>query len=131
MMARSVGAARDLTTGVTLADRLELADSFVRRLVGLMGRARLAAGAGLWIAPGNGIHMWFMRQSIDAVFLGPRSVDGSRVVVAVRPGLRPWIGIVPFVRGAAGVLELPAGATSAGRVTVGDRVAIEVGGQPT
>jgi hypothetical protein len=39
--------------------------------------------------------------------------------------LRPWIGMVPLVRGAAGVLELPVGAIDAAGTVVDDTVRIE------
>ena len=77
--------------------------------MGLMGRAGLPDGAGLWLPGGNGIHMMFMRFPIDCVFLGRAAPDGAREVVAVRRALPPWRGIVWYVRGAHGTLELPIG----------------------
>ncbi len=106
-------AAENLTRGTTLAARVELATSFWARFMGLMGRRPLAPGQGMWIAGSNGIHMFFMRFPIDAVFLGRSRDDRSRRVVGVRAGLRPWLGIVPLVRGADGVLELPVGTIDA------------------
>ena len=113
------------TRGTVLADRLEPADSFGARFLGLMGRPSLAAGTGLWI-PGTGsIHMLFMRFPIDAVFLGSMAADGSRPVVGLNAGLRPWTGI-GWSRGARGVLELPAGTIAATGTSRGDEVAVEV-----
>ena len=106
----------------TLVDRLEVATSLWAKFMGLMGRPSLPAGDGLWLAGTNGIHMMFMRFPIDAVFLGKAATDGSRRVVAVRQGLRAWIGLVPFVRGADGVIELPTGTIDATGVSVGDAV---------
>ena len=65
--------------------------------------------------------MMFMRFPIDAVFLGKPDPGrgGARPVVSVHPGLRAWTGLVPLVRGARGVLELPVGHD---RADVGDRV---------
>ena len=57
------------TRNVVLADRAESALSFPRRLVGLLGRSELGDGEGLWIAPCNSIHTWFMRFAIDAAFV--------------------------------------------------------------
>ena len=61
--------------------------------------------------------MMFMRFPIDAVFLGkPDPADGgARPVVSVHPRLRAWTGLVPLVRGAHGVLELPVGTDRAQR----------------
>ena len=92
--------------------------------MGLMGRPSLAAGAGLWLPASNGIHMMFMRFAIDAVFVGKRAADGSRPVKSVHRGLRRWIGLVPLVMGADGVLELPVGTIDATGTQVGDRVEI-------
>ena len=116
-------AARNETRGTTLATSLETASSLWARFRGLMGRASLPAGHGLWLTGTNGIHMFFMRFPIDAVFLGrPGADDGSRPVLAVRRNLRPWTGMVPLVRGAAGVLELPTGSIDASGTVVGDIV---------
>ena len=90
-----------------------------------MGRPSLAPGAGLWLPESNGIHMMFMRFPIDAVFLGSAEADGGRIVLSVHPGLRAWTGLVPLIRGAHGVLELPIGTIEATATAVGDRVTIE------
>jgi uncharacterized protein len=92
--------------------------------MGLMGRPSLAPGAALWLPDSNGIHMMFMRFPIDAVFLGRPDTDGARPVVALYHALRAWTGLVPFVRGAHGVLELPVGSIEASGTQVGDLVEI-------
>jgi hypothetical protein len=67
-----------------------------------------------------------MKFAIDAVFVGrPSGPDGSRPVLSVHPGLRAWRGLVPLVRGAHGVLELPVGAITTSRTVVGDLVVID------
>jgi uncharacterized membrane protein (UPF0127 family) len=66
--------------------------------------------------------MMFMRFPIDAVFLGRAAPDGRRPVVSVHRGLRPWTGLVPLVRGAEGVLELPVGTIDASGTARGDVV---------
>ena len=103
--------------------------------MGLMGRASLPAGAGLWLPESNGIHMMFMRFPIDAVFVGRPEADGvaggarpasegARPVLSVHRGLRAWTGLVPLVRGAHGVLELPVGTIDASGTQVGDLIRI-------
>lgn len=120
--------ARNLTRERLLAGDLEVAASFWARFRGLMGRAALPPGRGLYL-PGNGIHMLFMRFPIDAVFLGRPGPAGECQVVALRSNLRPWWGLVPYVRGAVAVLELPAGTIAATGTAVGDVVVVEgVGG---
>ena len=112
--------ARNATRGTAVAESLEVAESFGGRFMGLMGRDGLAPGAGLWLRPASSIHMLFMRFPIDAVFLARPGADGGRRVVAVRPALRPWTGVVWWARGADGCLELPAGPAAASGTTVGD-----------
>jgi uncharacterized membrane protein (UPF0127 family) len=109
------------TRRTVIAEDVEHARSFMARFMGLMGRARLPSGNGLWLE-GNGIHMFFMRFPIDAVFLGRAASDGTRRVMSTHRGVRPWIGMVPFVRGASGVLELPVGAIDASATAPGDTV---------
>jgi hypothetical protein len=90
-----------------------------------MGRQSLGAGHGLFIDGTNGIHMFFMRFPIDAVFVGKPGSDPAvdeRIVVSVHRNVRPWIGIVPLVWGAAGVLELPVGTIDSSGTAPGDRV---------
>ena len=121
-------AARNETRGTILADRLEVVRSFWGRFMGLMGRRSLPAGSGLWLPGDNGIHMFFMRFPIDAVFVGPPTpgfAGGAlRPVVSVHRSLRPWTGMVPLIRGADGVLELPVGAIDASGTQPGDVVFI-------
>jgi uncharacterized membrane protein (UPF0127 family) len=118
--------AANTTRGASLADSLESADSLWARFMGLMGRSGLVDGAGLWLPGGNGIHMMFMRFPIDCVFLSrPAADDGSREVVALRRSLPPWRGIVWYVRGAHGTLELPIGTIDRTGTAIGDRVRVE------
>jgi uncharacterized membrane protein (UPF0127 family) len=116
--------ARNITRESDLATSLEVAGSLWAKFMGLMGRPSLAAGAGLWLPDSNGIHMMFMRFAIDAVFVGNADAAGLRPVVSVHPGLRAWTGLVPLVRGAHGVLELPVGTIAATGTQVGDRISI-------
>jgi uncharacterized membrane protein (UPF0127 family) len=45
----------------------------------------------------------------------------------VHRGLRAWTGLVPLVRGADGVLELPVGTIDASDTAVGDRIEVVEG----
>jgi uncharacterized membrane protein (UPF0127 family) len=123
--------ARNVTRSTGLADHLEVADGLWDRFMGLMGHSDLPPGTGLWLTGTNGIHMMFMRFAIDAVFLGrpDLAAGGVRPVVSIHPGLRAWIGVVPIVRGAHGVLELPVGTIARSQTAVGDRIALEPANQ--
>ena len=117
--------ARNVTRDRLLATRVETAAGLWAKFMGLMGRPNLPAGAALWLPDSNGIHMMFMRFAIDAVFVGGVATDGGRTVLSVHSNLPAWYGLVPLVRGAKGVIELPAGTISATQTTVGDRIAFE------
>jgi hypothetical protein len=104
--------------------QLDVADSWLARLRGLIGRRGLAAGEGLYLPGTNGVHMFFMRFAIDVVFVGAPRADGARMVVALKPNLRPWTGLVPWVRGARGAVEVPAGSLTSSGLSVGDYVTL-------
>jgi uncharacterized protein len=117
--------ARNLTRGSVLATDVESADSLWGKFMGLMGRPALAPGAALWLPDSNGIHMMFMRFPIDAIFVGKPDGDGARLVLSVHERLPAWWGLVPLVRSANGVLELPVGTVASTRTAVGDRIVLE------
>jgi uncharacterized protein len=119
--------ARNLTRGTVVATEVESADSLWAKFMGLMGRPSLPAGAGLWLPESNGIHMMFMRFPIDVLFVGRAGADGSRPVLSAHRALPAWRGLVPLVRGAHGVLELPVGTIDASATAVGDLISLEAG----
>ena len=110
---------RNTTRGTLLADRCRLADSLVSRGLGLLLSAPLAEGEGLRITATSSITMVFMRFAIDAVFL-----DRERRVVKVAERLRPWT-LASGARGAAEVIELPAGTVARSGTQAGDEVSFE------
>ena len=116
---------RNVSRETSLASRVETADGLWGKFKGLMGRPSLRADHALWLPDSNGIHMMFMRFPIDAVFLGRLERDGTRPVLSVHRDLRPWTGLVPLVRGAKGVLELPVGAVDASGTEKGDVVTFQ------
>jgi uncharacterized protein len=102
-----------------LAEQLEVRRSFMGRAIGLMFRARLEPGRGMWIDPCTGITMVFMRFAIDAVFL-----DRKERVKKVYRNVAPWWGVVWIVWGAHSVLELPASSTASLNLEQGDQILI-------
>jgi uncharacterized protein len=120
---------RRLADDAVVSEHLTLGTSFGQRFRGLMGRASLGPGEGLFL-PDTSIHMMFMRFAIDALFVGPEEADGSCTAVATREHLPPWRGIVLPVRGARGVIELAAGTLAANGVRPGDRFVIEASPGP-
>jgi uncharacterized protein len=90
------------------------ANTFVKRLKGLMFRTRPLHEEGLLITPCNSIHMCFMFFSIDVVFLSKQNE-----VIKVVHNLKPWRFVLP-VKGAYSTLELTAGAIERYEIKEGD-----------
>jgi uncharacterized protein len=110
------------TREIPLGDRVRTAQTFLSRLVGLLGTGAIAEGEGLWIVPCRSVHTLGMRYPIDVAFL-----DARGVVVGTLEGLPPnRIGRV--FRDARGALELRAGTLAATGTAPGDRLEFEGGG---
>ena len=110
---------RNLSRQEDLADRASIADTFWRRLRGLLGRDGLEAGDGLVIVPCNSVHMLGMRFPLDVLYL-----DRSGTVLRALPDLRPG-QFGPVVWSAHTAVELPAGTIAATGTAPGDQVALE------
>jgi uncharacterized membrane protein (UPF0127 family) len=72
-------------TGAIVATELELAADSQTRNRGLLGRSGIAAESAMIIAPCNAIHTFFMRFTIDIVF-----VDRQGRVLKLCHSVRPW-----------------------------------------
>jgi uncharacterized membrane protein (UPF0127 family) len=99
-----------------VASRVEVADTFLKRLRGLRGRDRMAEGSALWIVPCRGIHTRGMSFPIDALYL-----DREQRVVAIEQNLPPG-RIASVLFRARTVLELPAGTVRRSATRVGDHI---------
>lgn len=104
------------TNGNILGDRVGRAETFLRRLVGLLGRPMLSEGEGLWIAPCRSVHSLGMRHTIDVLFLD----DHGRVIGAY-PDFPP-MRLTRFFPDAKGALELPQGSLKRTNTARGDFV---------
>ncbi len=104
------------TKGKILGDRVGRAETFLRRLVGLLGRPPLSEGEGLWIAPCRSVHSLGMRHPIDVLFL-----DDQGQVIGAYPGFPP-MRLTRFFLKAKGALELPQGALKRTNTSRGDLV---------
>ena len=104
-----------------VATEATLADSYIRRLVGLLGKTKRWAqlGRGLWIVPSHGVHTIGMLFPIDLVFL---SKDNQ--VVHVEEYVRPFRISSVSLR-ASSVLELPPHTIYRTGTKVGDQLEIK------
>ena len=106
------------TRDTVLAERCDKAAPF-RRGIGLMGRASLPSGGGLIIQPCNSVVSFFMRFSIDVLFLDEK----GKVLYLLKP-LVPW-RTSKIVRGSKLVVELPSGTIDHSQTEIGDLVEIQ------
>lgn len=112
-----------LKTKVILADPCHVADSFVTRLIGLMGRAQLGEGEALWFPRCSSVHTWFMRMPLDIVFLRRLVAESHRYeVTSIVAHAKAW-SILPFGdRRSTDVLELSSGVCARAQLREGDVV---------
>ena len=75
--------------GRVLIENLEIADTFFKRLKGLLGRKGIKSNEGLLIIPCSDIHMFFMKFSIDIFFLKETGKNQFQVLKVLR-NLKPW-----------------------------------------
>ncbi|MHB1023747.1 MAG: DUF192 domain-containing protein [Acidobacteriaceae bacterium] len=107
------------TRSMALGEQIELADTELSRLFGLLGRRNLAPQQGLLIVPSNGVHTLCMRFPIDVLLL-----DKQGKVLAIYENLRPF-RITRLIWKAWSALELPAGTISRTQTRIGDEVFLE------
>ena len=96
--------------------QVEIADTFTKRFLGLMGRKKISGGRGLLIEPCNSIHMFFMRFAIDAVY-----IDENFIVKKIVKNLPAWIGFSICI-GARAVIEFAAGEADRLNIRVGSKI---------
>jgi uncharacterized membrane protein (UPF0127 family) len=93
----------NVTRRIQIASCIDVAYSSAKRSKGLLGRNGLAPGEGLWISPCESVHTFFMRFSIDLVYL-----DREHRIRKIRRDVPPWR--ISACLTAHSVLELAAGA---------------------
>jgi uncharacterized protein len=109
----------NLDTGAVLADRMELASTFGKRLRGLMFSTELPRGSGLHLLPCRSVHTFFMKYSIDVIHL-----DKACRIVALESSMKPGrIGVTHPET--ASIVELPQGTIEHTCTAVGQTVQFE------
>lgn len=109
---------KTLMIGDKVCGKVALADSFILRLRGLLGRQFDDFDA-LHITPCSDIHMLFMAFPIDVLF-----VDRSGIVVKIAEHLKPW-ALYAGSKAAYSVLEIPDGKAGEWGAKVGDIINIQ------
>ena len=103
-------------TQQNIIPNLEVASNFWSRGKGLLGRAGLNEDQALWIHHCNSIHTFFMKFSIDCVF-----VDKNLRVKAIRTDVKPGRMVMP-IWGASSVFEMKSGTAEKLNIQVGDQL---------
>ena len=80
-----------------------IAESLISRMIGLMFKQRLEGADGLLIDPCRSIHTFFMRYSLDIVFIS----KDNKIIKIIRD-MKPWRVTWIYFR-ATKTLELPSG----------------------
>jgi len=106
------------TTGQCLAKEVALANTFFKRLRGLMFRRHLAEAEALWLRPCNGVHTFWMLFAIDVIFL-----DRQLRIVKLVENMRPFRLTAPHLA-ARSVVEMSAHSISRASLKVGDQLEI-------
>ncbi|MGH9773586.1 MAG: DUF192 domain-containing protein [Candidatus Acidiferrales bacterium] len=103
-----------------IATELTVANTYIRRLVGLLGKGKRWSrpGRGMWINPSHGVHTIGMTFPLDLIFL-----NQDKQVVSVEEHVRPFRFSIVSLK-AASVLELPAHTVFRTGTQVGDLVEI-------
>lgn len=87
------------------------ADSFISRLMGLLGKKYLSMDEGLLLENCSSIHCFFMKITIDVVYLS------KDMEVLYKETVKPW-RIGKLVKNTAHVLEVAEGAGD--KISLGD-----------
>lgn len=108
----------NLSTGQGLGNNIQPADTFFKRLLGLLFKKKLDSGEGIVLNPCNMIHTFGMKISLDIAFLS----DDNRVLNVLQNLGPNRVG--KGVKGTSKVLELPAGTIESTGTVSGDRLSI-------
>lgn len=103
--------------GTLLAERITVADTFWKRLRGLLGTREWPEGNAFLLRPCNSVHMFGMKYCLDVLFL-----DRQNIVLAAVESLAP--GRLKLCRGAKCVVELPDGTVRRTGTRCGDQLQI-------
>lgn len=99
-----------------LLENLELAESLIKRGTGLLGRPSLDVNDALWIKPCNNIHTFFMKFSIDCIF-----VDRNLEIKRIAKSVKPFRFVGPYWK-AHSVIEAQAGFAEQKNLKIGDQL---------
>ncbi|RKQ33297.1 DUF192 domain-containing protein [Oceanobacillus halophilus] len=109
----------NVNTDQMIADDVKSAYTFMSRFKGLMMKKSIAENAGLHISPCSSIHTFFMKFSIDIIYL-----NQNNEIVGIEESLEPG-KIGKRFADAKSVIELPAGTHKRTSTVIGQKVALQ------
>ncbi|MDE0118466.1 MAG: DUF192 domain-containing protein [Bdellovibrionales bacterium] len=106
-------------TNQILAQNVVTAHRFFSRVKGLMGKEDFPSSSAFWILPcTGGIHTFFMKFSIDVIFVNP-----SLKITAVFKNIAPWKIVHPGLFSKTySVFELKSPALETSQLQTGDQL---------
>ncbi|MBB6217578.1 hypothetical protein HNQ80_003701 [Anaerosolibacter carboniphilus] len=107
---------KNITTGEMLVHKLEHADTPAKAVQGLLGRSRIEDNYAMIIYHCQSIHTWYMKFSIDVIFLDPY----KRVLCIVK-NMAPW-RYIGYIKGSEYAIESKVNSFSS-RIAIGDQLA--------
>jgi len=108
----------NLTRNTLLADEARIGNTFFMRLIGLLNRNSLRKGEALILTPSNCIHSFFMRFTIDVIFL-----DKTGKIIKTLPSFKPF-RLSPLYLHSNLVIELPENTLKLSQTQPGDIIKI-------
>jgi uncharacterized membrane protein (UPF0127 family) len=109
----------NISKGIDIASKAQIAASMGQRIKGLLGRAGLEPDEAMVLKPCTSVHTIFMRFPIDVLFL-----DKNMQIIRLIQNMPPY-RLSPFVWASHLAIELPAGKISQTNTQLGDRVRIQ------
>lgn len=96
-----------------ILSKVIIADTFISRLKGLLGRKSISDDEGLMLTDCSSIHCFFMKFTIDAVYLS------KNMEVLYKETVKPW-KIGKIVKNTRNILEMHEGASQG--IEIGDTI---------
>lgn len=106
------------SNGVEISRNVMMANTFFKRLKGLMFTKELSPDSAMLIHPCSEIHTFFMNYRIDVLYL-----NINNVILSIDENMEPG-KVGKYRKGAVAVIELPAGRVMETGTKVGQTVEI-------
>lgn len=104
--------------GHIIANKIRISDTYIKRLIGLLSTKNLSSDCALHLKPCGGIHTFFMRYSIDVLYL-----DSECRIIAFEENLKPW-SMGKIHKETKSVIELSSGIISKTHLKIRNRLEI-------